>query len=275
MKLRVGLVQMRSDRDIDRNLETSTRLGKEAVRDGARWVLFPENAPFLGADREKVAIAEPLDGPIASMYTTFARENDVWVSVAGLPEYCDANPEKTYNTQILVNPKGEITAVYRKIHLFDAQVDAETTYRESASVEAGNEVVNATVKANDLTLNVGLTICYDLRFPELFRELRARGADAITVPSAFTLQTGRDHWHPLLRARAIEDQVYILAPNQQGVHFGNRASYGHSCVYDPWGHLQACAPDRECVVTAALDLGYLATVRQRMPVMSHRRLQDM
>jgi len=272
MEVRVGLVQLRSDRDIERNLETCRQLAQDAVAEGAQWILFPENAPFLGSDRDKVAIAEELSGPLTQAFVEIATRHKVWVSVAGLPERCEKNPEKTYNTQVLISPEGYFAAVYRKIHLFDAQVSDEIRYLESGSVEPGDEVVSTEILFGDEALNVGLTICYDLRFPELYRDLRNRGAQAVTVPSAFTLQTGRDHWHALLKARAIENQVYVLAPNQQGLHFGDRASFGNSSVYDPWGKLIVCAPDRECVVTADLDLGYLASVRERMPVQSHRRL---
>lgn len=272
MKVRVGLVQLRSDRDVERNLATCRKLAADAASDGAGWILFPENAPFLGADKDKVPIAESLDGPLVGEFASIAKKHGVWVSVAGLPEKCDADPNKTYNTQVLIDPQGLTQAVYRKIHLFDAQVDDHIKYKESDSVAPGEELVTHVMDLNGIKLKVGLSICYDLRFPELYRRLRAEGVDVVTVPSAFTLQTGRDHWHPLLRARAIENQVYVLAPDQYGLHFGTRSSYGHTCVYDPWGHMQACAPDRECVVTADVDLGYLASVRQRMPVESHRRL---
>ena len=272
MQIRVGLVQLNSNRDIERNLETCRRLAEEGVAAGAQWLLFPENAPFLGSDRDKIAIAEDLSGPLTQAFVDIATNYKVWVSVAGLPERCEKDPENTYNTQVLVNPEGAFAATYRKIHLFDAQVSDEIRYLESGSVEPGDQVVSTEMGFEDGELNVGLSICYDLRFPEMYRELRNRGVEAVTVPSAFTLQTGQAHWHALLKARAIENQVYILAPNQQGLHFGDRASFGNSSVYDPWGKLIVCAPDNECVVTADIDLGYLATVRERMPVQSHRRL---
>lgn len=271
MKVRIALVQMTSGRDVQSNLETCHRLAAQAGEDGARWILFPENAPFLGADREKLSVAQTLDGDLAEEFRKIARAHNAYVSVAGFPEKSPSS-EHTYNTFLMIGPQGQDVAVYRKVHLFDAQVDAQTSYRESDSVMPGHDVVDCELAFDHIRLRVGLSICYDLRFPELYRELRHRGVHVLAVPSAFTLQTGRDHWHALLRARAIENQCYVVAPNQVGVHFGTRASYGHSSVYDPWGHLEACAPDRPCVVTSDLDLSYLNVVRERMPVEIHRRL---
>lgn len=271
MKVRVALAQLTSTRDIESNLATCRKLADEAASDGARWIVFPENAPFLGADRDKIAIAEPLQGPLMQHYRDLAVKHDMYVTVAGFPEKAPS-PDHTYNTLLTIAPDGSDHTVYRKMHLFDALVDGQTSYRESGSVMPGNDLVVSDMTFADITLRVGHSICYDLRFPELYRELRRRGAQVLLVPSAFTLQTGRDHWHALLRARAIENQCYVLAPDQYGTHFGQRVSYGHSSVYDPWGQLEACAPDRTCVVTADLDLSYLNMVRQRMPVEAHRRI---
>jgi predicted amidohydrolase len=262
---------MTSTRDIEQNVETCRVLAEQAAADRVRWLIFPENAPFLGADKEKAAIAEELAGPLMANYRDIARLRKMFVTVAGFPETAPT-PGHTYNTLVTLNPAGETVAVYRKMHLFDAQVDAQISYRESDSCTPGEELVVSAMDFDGVKLQVGLSVCYDLRFPEMYRELRKRGANILIVPSAFTLQTGRDHWHALLRARAIENQCYVLAPDQVGVHFGQRASFGHSCVYDPWGQLQACAPDRTCLVTADLDLDYLNMVRERMPVEAHRRL---
>ncbi len=273
MNVRIALAQMTSTRDIEKNLETCRRLAEEAAEDRVRWVIFPENAPFLGADKEKAAIAEELDGPLMEHFREMARQRKMFVTVAGFPEIAPT-PGHTFNTLVTLNSKGKTVAVYRKMHLFDARVDEETSYRESDSCTPGEELVLSEMHFDDTTLKVGLSICYDLRFPELYRELRKQGANVLIVPSAFTLQTGRDHWHALLRARAIENQCYVLAPDQVGVHFGQRASFGHSCVYDPWGQLLACAPDRTCLVTADLDLDHLNMVRERMPVEAHRRIDQ-
>jgi predicted amidohydrolase len=271
MKVRIALAQMTSTRDVDANVAACEKLASQAADDGARWIVFPENAAFLGADREKLGVAEGLDGALMGRFRKIARDTSAYVTLSGFPEI-SPSADHTYNTLVVIRPDGELAAVYRKIHLFDAQVDAQTSYRESETVMAGTEVVSCELTFDHIRIHAGLTICYDLRFPELYRELRHRGANVLVVSSAFTLQTGRDHWHALLRARAIENQCYVLAPNQVGTHFGQRASYGHSSVYDPWGHLEACAPDRPCVVTADLDLSYLNMVRERMPVESHRRI---
>lgn len=269
--MRISLVQLCSTRDIDQNLATCSRLAEEAGADGADWILFPENAAFLGKDRDKLAIAEDLEGPIVEHFRGIARDTRSWVSVGSVPER-SPDEGRTYNTQVLLEPDGSTAAVYRKIHLFDVEVEGGRSYRESHSVLGGEEVVCSSVSVAGEEHTIGMSVCYDLRFPELYRALVERGAVAMTVPSAFTLQTGRDHWHPLLQARAIENQAYMLAPNQWGNHFGTRSSYGHSVIYDPWGRMIACASDTECVVSARLDFDYLQDVRQRMPSLGHRQL---
>ena len=270
--MRVSLVQLCSGRDIDANLETCRRLGEAALERGTDWILYPENAPFLGRDDEKTQVAEPLEGPMVEHFRTIAEGGDVWVTLGSFPERIEGS-DKSYNTQVLIAPDGSTAAVYRKIHLFDVDVEGGRQYRESNSVRGGEQVVDAEVDAPEETpLHTGLTICYDLRFPELYRQLVRRGVEVATVPSAFTRQTGRDHWHPLLQARAIENQMYVLAPNQWGEHFGDRASYGQSAVYDPWGRRVACASDGERVIHADLDMDHLSTIRRNMPCLDHTRL---
>ena len=270
--MKISLVQLSSTRNLDDNLARCRTLAETAFEDGADWILFPENAPFLGKDAEKRQVAEPLDGAIVDHFRQIARDGECWVTVGSVPEV-SSSPDHTYNTQILLTPGGQTAAVYRKIHLFDVDVEGGRSFRESDSIYGGEELVTADIPAPGAgQRTMGLSICYDLRFPELYRGLVERGAQVLTAPSAFTLQTGRDHWHPLLQARAIENQAYVLAPNQWGHHFGKRSSYGHSAVYDPWGRMIACAPEEECVLTARLDFAYLDRVRQRMPSLTHRRL---
>jgi predicted amidohydrolase len=269
--MKVTLAQLNSKRDVDENLATCRRLAEQAAEGGADWLLFPENAPFLGKDREKLAVAESIDGPMVDAYRHMARDTGMWITLGSFPE-ASPSPDHTFNTQVLLDPAGETESVYRKMHLFDVTVDETRSYRESDTIKPGEEPVTAQIVVGDERVTVGPTICYDLRFPELYRDLVSRGATVLTVPSAFTLQTGRDHWHALLRARAIENQAYVLAPDQWGNHFGNRASYGHSVVYDPWGQRLACAPDKVGLVSAVLDFEYLQDVRQRMPSLQHRRL---
>lgn len=281
--MKTSLIQLCSTRDVPRNLTRCAELADEAIADGADWILFPENTPFLGPDKEKFTVAQPLDGPIVEHFREIARRGKCWVTLGSFAEKIESDgaggPERTYNTQLLLDPGGETAAVYRKIHLFDVHVEGGQSFLESGSVAPGEEIVSAEVLLNAASSasstppqKVGLTICYDLRFPELYRALSGAGATVLTAPAAFTLQTGRDHWHPLLQARAIENQAYMLAPNQFGHHFGERWSYGHSAIYDPWGRMLACAPDTECVVSATLDFEYLNDVRQRMPCLTHRRL---
>ena len=269
--MRAALIQLTSTRDIAANLDTCRRLAAQAAQAGAQWFLFPENAPYLGRDREKAAVAQDLQGSMVAAFQEIASEHQAWITLGSFPEQ-SPDPDRTYNTQVQIGPDAEIAATYRKIHLFDVALDDEVNFCESDSVFPGENVVttHVTDQAGD-SHDVGLTICYDLRFPELYRALQARRVAAITVPSAFTLATGHAHWHALLRARAIENQAYVLAPNQWGHHFGNRRSFGQSTVYDPWGRCVACASDREGLVLADLDFSYVDEIRQAMPVFHHRR----
>lgn len=269
--MRVALIQLTSARDIDDNLDTCRRLAEEAAATDPQWILFPENAPFLGRDAEKAAIAESTDGPMVGHFAKMARDLDCWITLGSFPEK-SPDPERTYNTQVHLSPDGEIASVYRKIHLFDVCIDDNVDFCESDSVYPGKEIVDTSVVDGEQTWGVGLSICYDLRFPELYRRLQSRGVHAMTVPSAFTLSTGSVHWHALLKARAIENQAYILAPNQWGHHFGNRHSYGQSAIYDPWGKCVACASDRPGFVIADLDFEYVDEIRRSMPVFSHRTI---
>lgn len=269
--MRIALAQMTSTRDVAANLEQCRDLAAQAHHHGARWILFPENAPYLGHDWEKPSIAETDGGPMVGAFRAIARDFDLWVTLGSFPEAIEQTT-KTFNTQLLLDPEGTTRAKYRKIHLFDVEVEGGRTFRESDGVQAGEAIATAEVPIDGHDTVVGLSICYDLRFPELYREQVRRGAEVLLVPAAFTLQTGRDHWHALLRARAIENQAWVLAPAQFGHHFGDRWSYGHSAVYDPWGHLVAAASDRPGLVYADLDLDLVHDVRRRMPCLDHRRL---
>jgi predicted amidohydrolase len=262
---------MNSGRDVAQNLQQSRELAAKAAAGGAKWLALPENAPFLGRDEEKIPIAEHEDGSIVSAYRDMARENALWIAVGSYPEKIDG-AQQTYNTFVVISDAGEVVARYRKIHLFDAQVEGGVSFRESDSVRAGDEVVTTEMPIDGDPTTVGLSVCYDLRFPELYREQTRRGAEVLFIPAAFTLQTGRDHWDALLRARAIENQCWVVAAAQFGHHFGPRWSYGHSAVYDPWGQRIACASDRVGLVFADVDREYVTAVRRRMPCLEHRRL---
>ena len=262
--MRIAIAQVNATRDIDHNLARCADLAKRAADQGARWILFPENAPYLGRDRDKLAVAQPLDGSMVEAFQTLATTHKSWITLGSFPEV-SPSPDHTYNTQVLIAPDGSVAAVYRKRFLFDIDLPGGPTLRESDSILPGDAFVVADVTDPDdpsATYRVGLSICYDLRFPEHYRRLTLEhGAQVLTVPSAFTLETGRAHWHALLRARAIENQAYVLAPDQVGPHGQGRASFGGSVAYDPWGDCLACVPDGEGVIMAELSLERLAQVR--------------
>lgn len=270
--MRIALAQLNSTPEIEANLETCSRLAADAASGGASFLLYPENAPFLGKDVEKAPIAESENGKMVGAFRDLASKHGIWISLGSYPERIEGSEKKTYNTHLLIDSAGEIAARYRKIHLFDVEIEGGIELLESEGVEAGEEVVVADLPVGSRTAGIGLSVCYDLRFPELYREQAARGAQILTVPSAFTLQTGRDHWHPLLRARAIENQCWVLAAGQWGHHFGKRWSYGHSCAYDPWGQMVACASDGVGLTYTELDLERVDDIRRRMPCLEHRRM---
>ncbi|HVV48263.1 MAG TPA: carbon-nitrogen hydrolase family protein [Polyangia bacterium] len=279
-ELVVGAVQMTSTEDVAANLERARELVRGAAGAGALLVGLPENFAFLGNDRDhRLAIAEavpapgdagagagPGAGPILAAMQELARATGAWLLLGGFPER--GTGKKIRNTAVLLDATGNVAAVYRKMHLFDVDVPGGKRFRESEAIEAGDAPVVAETPWGGL----GLSICYDLRFPELYRALAGRGARMLAVPSAFTLETGKDHWHVLLRARAIENQAFLFAPAQFGAHGPNRASYGHALVVDPWGVVLAECGDHDGVALARLDFAYQDQVRAALPVLGHRRI---
>jgi len=261
--VRVAAVQLNSTNDKARNMEAAERLVRAAAADGAELVALPEKWNLLAAGEELAAGAEPLDGPSLAAARGWARELGVHLLAGSVAERGD---EKSFNTSVLIGPDGEDLAVYRKIHMFDVEVGG-VAYRESEHEEPGSEIVTAPVEG----LIAGLSVCYDLRFPELYRILAVRGARLLAVPSAFTLATGRDHWEVLLRARAIENQAFVVAPNQIGEAPPHFSSYGRSAIVDPWGVALATAPDEECFIAADLDLEAQERVRRSLPSLANRR----
>jgi len=264
--VRAAAIQLTSTGDADRNLATADRLVRAAAADGAALVVLPEKWPALGTGDTVRAGAQGLDAAAVTWARTIARELGVDLVAGSIAERVEGE-EKLRNASVHVGPDGEIHAVYRKLHLFDVEVDG-VAYRESEHEQAGDEVV--LTHAADGT-GVGLTVCYDLRFPELFRELAVRGAEVISVPSAFTLATTRDHWEVLVRARAIENGCFLVAANQIGEHAPGLRSGGRSLIVDPWGVVLAAAPDAETHVTADLDVDHLHAIRERMPTLRQRR----
>jgi predicted amidohydrolase len=267
--MRVAVVQMTSTDDLRLNLESARELVGEAAAQGAALVALPENFAFLRREGEPIPCAQPLDGEIVGTLRDLARRHRLWLVGGTFPEAIPGDL-RVHNTCVLLAPDGAIAAVYRKIHLFDVDLRGQggAEYRESARVAPGREVVVAKTDLGE----IGLSVCYDLRFPELYRALAERGARYIAVPSAFTPHTGKDHWEVLLRARAIENQAFVLAPAQFGQHSPERASYGRSLVVDPWGNVLARAPDRPCVSVADCAPEDLERVRRSVPALRHRVL---
>jgi predicted amidohydrolase len=266
----VAAVQLNSQDDLEQNLARVRARVDEAADRGARVVVLPENFAFFGDEGRRAEIAEDLDrggGPIVSTLGDRARARSVWIVAGGMPER-SGEASRPFNTCAVFAPSGELAARYRKVHLFDVDVPMGGRYRESESTSAGTEAVVTEVAG----VRLGLSVCYDVRFPELYRALSAQGAEAMVVPAAFTLHTGKDHWHVLVRARAIESQAYVIAAAQWGKHPRKRQTYGKSCIVDPWGEVIAQATEGEGVVTALLDPAYLAQVRASLPALSHRRL---
>jgi predicted amidohydrolase len=264
--VRVGAVQLNSTDDTVRNLQTADRLTREAASMGAELVVLPEKWSVLGTAEHMTAGAEPLDGRFISWARDAARELGIDLVAGSIVERVEGR-EKTANTSVHVGPDGEIRAVYRKMHMFDVEVDGDV-YAESASEDPGDEVVVSELAGG---VGLGMSVCYDVRFPELYRILAVRGAEVITVPAAFTLATTRDHWEILLRARAIENQCFVIAPNQIGAHPPGPRCGGRSMIIDPWGLVLAHAPDTECAIVAELDFETLQAVRRRIPALTHRR----
>ena len=267
--LKIAALQMVSTPDVDRNLATARRLMAEAADDGASLVALPEYFCLIGRqDRDKLVIAETEgDGPIQAALAEAAQRLGLWVIGGTLP-LRTADPQRVRNSLLVWNPQGAQVARYDKMHLF-AFDNGRERYDEGRVLEAGQQPVALDIDG----WRVGLSICYDLRFPELYRALmQPQPCDLIVVPSAFTHTTGQAHWELLLRARAVENQCYVLAPAQGGLHENGRRTWGHSLLCDPWGELLACQPEGEAVVAGSLDRARLDALRQQLPALAHRRV---
>jgi predicted amidohydrolase len=262
-------VQLTCTSDQRANLASAEALIRRAAAYGARFIATPENTNFLGPHAAKVTGAETLEGPTCTRFAALASELGLHLLLGSFNERSD-DPSRCYNTSVLFGPDGRRIEAYRKIHLFDVDVSPEVRFLESDTVVPGVEPVVADTEL----ATIGMSVCYDLRFPELYRRLRDRGATVLTVPSAFTLITGKDHWESLIRARAIETQCYVIAPGQHGRHDdgGLRESWGHSMIVDPWGHVIGMASDGPGLALAEIDLERVQRVRSGMPVARHRRL---
>lgn len=263
--MRVAAAQLNSTADTGANLATAERVVRAAAAEGAELVVLPEKWSLLGDADVLRELAEPLDGPAISAARAWARELGIHLVAGSVAERVPGH-ELLSNTSLLIDPDGQIAATYRKVHMFDVDVDG-VSYRESDAEAPGEEVVTA--PAGELEL--GLSVCYDLRFPELYRVMALRGATAVTVPAAFTAFTGRDHWEVLLRARAIENQLFVIAAGQFGEAPPHFSSWGHSMLVDPWGRILDQLPGGEGHAIADLDLDELESVRERIPSLANRR----
>jgi predicted amidohydrolase len=262
--VRAAAIQMNSTADKQRNLAKAELLVRAAAEDGATLVVLPEKFNLLGTHEQLADGAERIDGPALALMRSLARELRVDIVAGSIAERRDGR-DKLSNTSVHIGPDGVDRATYRKIHMFDVTV-AGKEYRESASEEPGDEIVVSDAAG----VGLGLTVCYDLRFPELFRILAVRGARVLALPSAFTAVTGAAHWDTLVRARAIENQAFVVAADQIGVHPGGMESYGGSQIVDPWGDVLARAADEECFVAADVDLARQDEVRATLPSLANR-----
>ena len=261
-------IQMTAGNDKRANLERAERLVRVGAARGANLVALPEVFNWRGKRAEQAAAAETLDGESLSLMSRLARELRIHIVAGSITERGE-DSSRSYNTSVLLGPDGGRLAVYRKIHLFDVDLPGRVTVRESDSKIAGADVVCAETPVGA----IGLSICYDLRFPELYRRLAFAGARILMVPSAFTFPTGEAHWEPLIRARAIENQCYMIAPAQFGPNIYGYSDYGNSMIVDPWGRVLARAADQEGVVVAPIDLEYQDRVRSELPALKHARLR--
>lgn len=268
---RAACIQTRASDDVADNIRQVSLLVREAAAQGARFVATPENSTLMAADAPaKLARSFPEDqDPALPAFAALARDLNIWLSLGSIAIRLDA--EKTANRSFLFAPDGRLAARYDKIHLFDVEVASGESYRESATVSGGGQAVLVQTPWGPL----GLTVCYDMRFPALYRRLAQAGAFAFTVPSAFTVPTGQAHWHVLLRARAIETGAFVIAAAQGGTHAGGRKTYGHSLIVDPWGQVLAEARDDEPgVIVAEIDPVLSAQARARLPSLTHDRAYE-
>ncbi|MFC6732340.1 carbon-nitrogen hydrolase family protein [Haladaptatus sp. DYSN1] len=261
----VAACQLDSRDDKEDNVRRALSFVDEAASKDADIVAFPEMFPYIGPKDAFSDVAEEIPGSLTERLAARAEDYGMYIHAGSMFEPADDG--RVYNTTALINPDGDIAATYRKVHLFDIDVPGGVTYQESERVAAGNEAV----VAETALANFGLSICYDLRFPELFTTLARNGAEVIFLPAAFTLFTGKDHWEPLLRARAIESQCYVVAPAQIGEKPKSAQTYGKTMVIDPWGNVIRQASDREELITAPIDLDYVADVRRDLPSLQHKR----
>ena len=268
----LAAVQLNSQPDTRQSLEDARKWVERAAGEGAGLICLPENFAFLGDEKRKLEEASEISEIVEKTLPEWASEFGVTILGGGYPVPAGTGKGKIYNRAVIVDPNGDFKASYDKIHLFDVDISDEETWRESETVEAGKTEAVVFKPDEDHLPAVGLSICYDIRFPELYRRLVIHGADVLAVPSAFTRPTGEAHWEVLLRARAIENSCYVIAPAQCGQHGSHRKTWGHSMIIDPWGRVLTEAGDKPGVITAEFDPGVLEDIRNRLPSLRHRVL---
>lgn len=266
--MKVSALQLNSQPDFEQNLEMTYDMVKKVAIESADLVVLPENFAFMGDEKKRLEQAEKISEKVEKLLVNWTKEFEIYLLGGGYP--VPAENGKVFNRAVLVNPKGESVAVYNKIHLFDVDLSKQETYRESDMVQAGKDIVLADFP--EFGMKAGLSICYDVRFPEIYREMVKQGAHILFVPAAFTRPTGKAHWEILLRARAIENSAFVVAPAQTGKHGLKRETYGHTMIIDPWGKVLSDAGQEPGMATAELDLERLKEVRKKLPALEHRVL---
>lgn len=265
--MKAAVVQLHIEEDLEENLANVLKLTAAAANAGTDLVVLPEAIDYHGEKEGIAAIKSDIPGPVSDRLAAAAKQHGIWLLAGSIHENIPGS-DRTYNTSVLYDRSGVEQARYRKIHLYDVQIPGQVDAMESATIAPGSDIVTADIEGH----TAGLTICYDLRFPELFRALAHEGAKLLFMPAAFTLFTGKDHWEVLLRARAIENQAFVLASGQQGKDKLGRTTYGRSMIVDPWGTVLAVAPDGPGFAMAELDFSRLQSVREQLPSLANRRL---
>jgi predicted amidohydrolase len=265
MKFLAAVVQLTTTDDAKGSIERALDSIDRAAAQGAKLVVLPENVSYMGTEAEKKRLAEPITGPTFARFGEKSKQHGIWLLAGSMPEASSSG--RPFNTSVLFDPEGRRAAVYRKIHLFDVSLGAGATHMESEHVEPGTSLSLAETSLG----KIGMSICYDLRFPDLYRAYRRAGAEMLTVPAAFTVPTGRDHWEVLLRARAIENQAFVFAAGQFGQNTPTRTTFGRSMIIDPWGTVLATCPDRPSIAVAEIDLSQVESFRQKLPCLQHER----
>jgi predicted amidohydrolase len=262
----IAAVQFNPRDDKVANIDKALSLIDQAASSGARLIVLPEIWTYMGDPDRNWDNAEPIPGDLTNRLAERARRHSIYLHSGTFQERVEGD-ERVRNTTVVFDPNGEIVATYRKIHMFDVTIDGMATYEESATVAPGEEIVTFSLDG----VTVGLATCYDVRFPELFRILALRGSEVILLPAAFTMMTGKDHWEVLIRARAIENGVYMVAAAQYGPNLPGKWCYGRSMIVDPWGTVVATAPDMESVITAVVDRNHIQSIRRQVPSLRNRQ----